>query len=326
MRNQAPSPSVVGEVARHWHRAGDLPRALESSLLAGEASMRMYAFADAQTNYLRALELLEQVPSDLDRVDLNTRAAECSILVGDSASAVRLVESALAEVDDPPARAALFERLGSFHYLAGNGDASDKAFRQALALLPPGETSTLAARVYAGLGLLSAAWSRLDVAEEACAHALRISRAVGARREEGMTLNALGLIAAARGDADGGVALLRESLVIAREVAEPERRRCGVHQPQPHARHRRPARRGRDAVPRGDRRAEPDGSGSPERKLPSLQHQRRPDQGRPAHRSRRVDRGGACSAAARHHGRAGPAVRGSADLGAGRPPGGVGAV
>ena len=214
-------PQVVGEVARHWHRAGDLPRALESSLLAGEASMRMYAFADAQTNYLRALELLEQVPSDLDRVDLNTRAAECSILVGDSASAVRLVESALAEVDDPPARAALFERLGSFHYLAGNGDASDKAFRQALALLPPGETSTLAARVYAGLGLLSAAWSRLDVAEEACAHALRISRAVGARREEGMTLNALGLMAAARGDADGGVALLRESLVIAREVENP---------------------------------------------------------------------------------------------------------
>ena len=120
-----------------------------------------------------------------------------------------------------PARAALLERLGSFHYLAGDGEAAEAAFREALALLAPGETSELAARLYAGLGLLCAAWSRIDDAETACAEALRISRAVGARREEGVALNARGVVAAVRGDVDGGIGLLRESLAIAQEVQNP---------------------------------------------------------------------------------------------------------
>ena len=94
------------------------------------------------------------------------------------------------------------------------------SFQGALDLLAPGQSTVLAARLWAGLGLMCAAWSRLDDAERACLEALRISREVGARREEGLALNALGVVAAVRGT-DGGIGLLRESLAIAQEVQDP---------------------------------------------------------------------------------------------------------
>lgn len=216
-----PSAEAVGELARHWHRAGDLDRALDAAVRAGEASEGVYAFADARASYTRALELLDQVPSSYDRVQLSARAAECAHLVGDTEAALRLAGSALEQVTDPLERARLHERIGAYHFLAGAGPAAEQSFREALALLPPGDTTVLAARAYAGLGLFYAAWSRLDEADAACAEAMRIAAAVGARREEGAARNALGVVAAGRGDTDEAITLLRSALGTALEVEEP---------------------------------------------------------------------------------------------------------
>ncbi len=217
----AAEPEVVGEIARHWHLAGDLPRALESSVAAGHAYERLYAFADARDSYQRAIDLLPAVPNELDAVDLRTRAGECASLSGDYSAAIGLIGEALAGSTEPAQRAALLQRLGSFHFLSGDGPAAESAFRESLGLLPPGETSTLAARLHAGVALLAVAWSRLDEAEAACAEALRISREIGARREEGLALNAQALVLATRGDLQEGERLLRVSLDIARETGQP---------------------------------------------------------------------------------------------------------
>lgn len=213
-------PEVIGEVARHWHRAGDLPRALDAAVTAGAAYERMFAFADAYDAYTRAIELLSQVPADLDRVDLWRRGADAASQVGETEDAVRLIRLALEEQTDPPGRADLLERLASFHYIAGDGVAADAALREAVALLDLGETTTLAARIHARLALLAAAWSRLDEAEAEGVLALRIAGELGARKETGMARNALGLTAATRGEVDHGVALLRDALGVAREVED----------------------------------------------------------------------------------------------------------
>jgi DNA-binding CsgD family transcriptional regulator len=215
-------PAVVGEVARHWHLAGDLPRALDASVAAGKAYERIYAFADAQSSFVRALELTDRVSSDLDRVDLATRAAGSASIVGDSAAAVRLLAGALDDAHDPLVRAAVLERLGSVHFIAGDGQAAEQAFRAAIELLPPDEVSPLAARVHARFALLAAAWAWLEDAERSCALALQISHAVGAREPESIALNALGMLAAARGDAAEGVTRLNEALAIARELQSPQ--------------------------------------------------------------------------------------------------------
>lgn len=216
-----PAPAVAGEIAGHWHAAGDLERALTASIAAGESYERMYAFADAFASFGRALEILDQLPADIDRVELASRAAESATLTGDGAAAVRLLEPAIAETTHDGARARLLEQLGAVHLIAGNAEASSTAYRAAMELLPDDDESPLAARVYAGYALLAAGWSWLDDAEEAAGRALAISRRVGARREEGTGLNALGVVTATRGDPDTGIAQLRESLDIAREVQSP---------------------------------------------------------------------------------------------------------
>jgi DNA-binding CsgD family transcriptional regulator/tetratricopeptide (TPR) repeat protein len=222
-RSSASSDAVSGELARHWFGAGDKERALSAAVAAGWAAERMYAFSDAYTSFTRALTLMEEVTdSDHDRVRLLKHAGQAASLVGDSAEAVRLVEAAIALTNDPPTRAALLTRLGLIHYRAGRGSLTERCLREALALLPADEESVLVARIHAGLALFGAAWSRLDIAEDSCRRGLAIARAVGARREEGLLVNASGLVEAAHGDIDSGARLLGQALAIAAEVGNPD--------------------------------------------------------------------------------------------------------
>ena len=217
------SDPVSGELARHWLGAGDSKRALDAAVAAGWAAERMYAFADAHANFTRAIALMDQVPeSGHDRVRLLKHAGQAASLIGDSAEAVRLVEAALESTTEEAARAALLTRLGLIHYRAGRGSLTEGCLREALSLLPADEESVLVARIHAGLALFGAAWSRLDVADQSCQRGLEVARKVGARREEGLLLNALGLTLAIRGDIESGAAHLRDALAIAKETGNPD--------------------------------------------------------------------------------------------------------
>ena len=215
-------PGVIGEMARHWHAVGDLDRALTAWVRAGEAYTRMDAFSDAWTAYRNVLGLVEQVPNELDVVSLTLLAAEAADLASDTDAALPLLERVRATATSDSLRATAASRTGWILFRRGGGDAAHRAFQDALGLLPADETSVLAARVQAGLALLAVGWSRLDEADEAAAAALRIARAIGARREEGLALNAQGCVAALRGQLDLGVPLLREALTIAREGQDPQ--------------------------------------------------------------------------------------------------------
>ncbi len=222
MRSSVAADAVSGELARHWLEAGDAPRALDAAVAAGWAAERMYAFADAHASFTRAVGLLDEVPgAGHDRVRLLKHAGQAASLVGDGPEAARLVEAAIVLTTDPPARAALWVRLGTIRYLAGRGDLAEGCFVEALALVPDEEESVLLARIYAGLARVRSAWSRLDDAETASERGLALARATGARREEGIVRNAIGVVAGARGDMDAGVTHLRAALEIALEIGNP---------------------------------------------------------------------------------------------------------
>ena len=222
-RSSVAADAVSGELARHWLGAGDTARALDAAVAAGWAAERMYAFADAHTNFTRAVALMDDVTdSEHDRVRLLKHAGQAASLVGDSDEAVRLVDAALHLTTEPQARAALLTRLGLIHFRAGRGSLNERCLREALSLVPADEESVLVARIHAGLAMYGAAWSRLDIADQSCRRGLEVARRVGARREEGLLLNGLGVMTAARGDRDAGAAWLREALTIAVEVDNPD--------------------------------------------------------------------------------------------------------
>ena len=216
--------ALSGELARHWLGAGDSQRALDASVAAGYAAERMFAFADAHSSFRRAADLLDELPEPqgaYDGVRLLKHAAQDASLIGESVEATRLLDRALAQVSDQATRASLCARLGQVHYRSGHARESEARFREALTLLPPEQESVLVARIYAGLALLGAAWSRLDDADAACRRGLDVARKVGARREEGLLLNARGVAASARGQGDEAVGYLREALAVARAWGNP---------------------------------------------------------------------------------------------------------
>ncbi|MGV1007249.1 MAG: helix-turn-helix transcriptional regulator [Dermatophilaceae bacterium] len=214
------SAIALAEIARHWHQAGDLPRALSSALEAGYAAERVYAFADARLNFARAVALMDQVPTDADRVDVLARAAHAASVLGDDAEAIELATQASLAATDERRRAALLVQLGWAHYSAGHGAQAEQALKRAIDLIPDDEVSLLAAQALSALAQQAAAWSRLDEAEAAGWRALEVSRQVGARAQQGRASNALGVVAGARGRPDDAVRQLRAALALAHEAGD----------------------------------------------------------------------------------------------------------
>jgi predicted ATPase len=111
---------VAAEIAHHWWRAGDRPRALRAALDAGLEAERAHAPAEAALHLLRVIDLWDGLPEaerppGVDRTDVLARAAEASAWSGSPQRAVALASAALALVDEraEPARAGrLHERRG----------------------------------------------------------------------------------------------------------------------------------------------------------------------------------------------------------------------
>ena len=122
--------TVAAEIAHHWLRAGDKPRALAAAVRAGSEAERIGALAEAARHHRRALELWDLVPeaeqpAGVDRATLLARAANAPAWTGDPAEAIRLVDAAIALVDPAaePVRAALLhQRRGILLWQLGRAD------------------------------------------------------------------------------------------------------------------------------------------------------------------------------------------------------------
>ncbi len=197
---------------------------------AGLTAESVYAFGNALDQLTRALELWDRVPGadgivPLDRVTVLAHAAQAANLVGEEGKAIELSREAINRVDvlaDPYRAAQLSERLGGYQLYAGHYDQAYAAYDWALDLLPEKPPTAERARVRAGLAMLAMAWSRLDEAVESSREAITLARAVGARRDEGWALNALGVVTVYQGRVDEGVGYLQDALRIAREMDSPD--------------------------------------------------------------------------------------------------------
>lgn len=216
---------TAGRIAYHWDMADVPDLALAAAIRAGLAAEDVYAFAEADEHFSRAVDLgarIDPAPTlPLDRIDVLVHASQAAHLTGDGPRAVRLAEEAATLATDPARRSAILERKGTYCFNAGLVDVAEAAYHEALMLLAD-EPSAARARIHAGLGLLAMAWTRMETAEDACREAIRIARLVGARAEEGRALNALGSVVAHRGDFATGVEYSREAIGIAREVGDPD--------------------------------------------------------------------------------------------------------
>ncbi|HEY2957745.1 MAG TPA: AAA family ATPase [Actinomycetota bacterium] len=211
---------TAAELALHWYESHDLARALPASVAAGEAAEKALAFAEAQRQYERALDLWDQLPEvaaalPLDRAELFARAAHAAHQVGDVQRAVVLARAGLGELDAvaQPVRAALLaEQLGLYLWLSASAE-SLVVYQHAVDLLAAAPPSAALARVLAGRSRALMMASRLREAQASAEQALAVARSIGTRPEEGRALLVLGC--ALQGM---GVAPLQEARRIAEEL------------------------------------------------------------------------------------------------------------
>jgi tetratricopeptide (TPR) repeat protein len=227
-------PGLAAELAWHWYAAHNLERALPAAVEAGLAAERAYAFAEAQRQFERALELWERAgPPEggvgMDKAELLARAGEAAANAGAADRAVALVRGALAEVDaatDPLVAGQLTERL-AFHLRVAGRPGAFEAYQEAVRLVPPGPT-VARARVLAGLGQALMLRARFAESIATCQEAIEVARAAGSRVVEAHALNSQGTAMARLNDPEGGLARLGASRRVAAELgaAKDEVRAC----------------------------------------------------------------------------------------------------
>jgi tetratricopeptide (TPR) repeat protein len=87
---------IAGQLARHFHEAGDEQRALKYYTQAGDRAVRMYAYGEARQFLQKALKLSEADDSLLEqRIELLEKLADVHGLESDSPDAIPLYQEAL---------------------------------------------------------------------------------------------------------------------------------------------------------------------------------------------------------------------------------------
>ncbi|MGH2874379.1 MAG: ATP-binding protein, partial [Solirubrobacteraceae bacterium] len=210
-------------IAGHYAAAGDQPNALRTTVAAARAAERAFAYGEVAELAERALKLWPRVAdaeavSRLDHVALLTIAANAHRMLDMRARSVVLVNEALSELDEvqEPVRCAeLLAQLARLTWALNRGVEAVAIAQRALALLPAGETE-VRPRLLGWLARASYLRGRLRESLSEGEPALELAVAAGDLVAEAELLNTLGMARAALGDVDGGVAMLRRAIEIAR--------------------------------------------------------------------------------------------------------------
>jgi ATP/maltotriose-dependent transcriptional regulator MalT len=221
---------VAAEIAHHWWRAGDAPRALETAVQAGVEAERANAHAEAASHLCRALDLWDRVRdaecrAGMDRAEVLARAAESAAWSGAPQRAVELVSGALELVDatrEAPRAALLHERRGFYLWWNARGEDAISDYERAVALMSRQPPSAEKAFVLAGLGFVQMLTGRSARSRGVCEQALEVARAVGAPSAEVRALATLGTDLQNLGERTRGIACLREARQLARQHGDPD--------------------------------------------------------------------------------------------------------
>ena len=202
-------------------------RRLPALLRAGRAAERMFAYGNAFAHFHLALSLWPPMTQSVDgmtRQDLRMRTAEAAALTGAYDRAIALVHAALDEDSalgpDAIRTGALLERLAAYHLGSGNPDAAQPVALRALDLLPADPPSVARAQVQGILANALGLQCHFDESDRFAQEALATARLVGSAEAEIRALGCVGRNAAAVGDAESGVRILRQALNLARSVAD----------------------------------------------------------------------------------------------------------
>jgi tetratricopeptide (TPR) repeat protein len=194
------SAGVDAELAYHALATYDVDLAFSSLVRAGERARDLYAFAEAQQHFERAIELRPQVGAAVSVTapptwELLRNAALCARYFGDirvgSVTHLRRAIAVLGEDDDRTSLGGLWAELSEAYWMAGLSDEAAAASDRSVAVLP----DTASRERAEALGWRSRLFMLLGRYHDAIPpgdEAVKLAREINARRELSRALNSLG--------------------------------------------------------------------------------------------------------------------------------------
>ena len=212
-------------IASHYAAAGDQPAALRATVRAALAARSVHAYGEVADLTERALELWPRVPDahetlELDHVGLLRLASFAHSIADDRGRSETLLRTALKEIDpdaDTTGYAAVLSRLARIQWSLNRGVEGVETAQRALDMLP-GDDCEERPQLLAWLSRTRFLRGRFRVALEEGELALAAATTTGDRIAEVEILNTLGMALMSLGDDEQGVARLRRSIEIAREI------------------------------------------------------------------------------------------------------------
>ncbi|HEY6745568.1 MAG TPA: LuxR C-terminal-related transcriptional regulator, partial [Mycobacteriales bacterium] len=208
------------EMAEHWYRSGELQPALSAAVAAGRAALGVGACIEAWRQFDRAVELSaglrpDQVGTPMDRRTLLVEAVDSAHLAGQLERGLSLVREGLELADGADERGRLLGRAGRLYWETGRVDDAMRAYREADDVLAasggPGR-----ATVRAGLATVLMLSFDYRPAEAVARDALRLAEAEDDAASSGQARNTLGMCLAMTGRPEDGLALVQDSVGVAR--------------------------------------------------------------------------------------------------------------
>jgi DNA-binding CsgD family transcriptional regulator len=217
----------MAELAHHWQAANELPRALSAWIHAGIAAQELYAVAEAQAYFERALGLWDHVAdaaahAPVDKLELLVRAGAAAE-ARSGARSVAHMKTAIGLVDattDPTRAGLVHERLAEYALNLSNFSESLAEYREAVRLIPTDPPSPARALALAGLGRALTYVRLYTDAIATCEDAIGVARVTGARSVESKALVFLGTSLRRTGDVSRGMAELRRAVGVAEEAGD----------------------------------------------------------------------------------------------------------
>ena len=165
----------------------------------------------------------EAAAAGIDRIELVRRAAQAAQLGGEFGRAAHLLREAIEVTGaqaDPVRVGLLQERLGRALWTAGEFELATQAYERAVELVPETPASADLARVLAGHSQVLMLGGKYNASRPIAERAHALARETGARQIEGHAATTLGVDLAYIDDAERGIQLIRDALVIAEEVGD----------------------------------------------------------------------------------------------------------
>lgn len=207
---------AAGQIAQHFHLAGQDAEAARFFVLAGEQARRLYANAEALAHFRTALAL-----GHPDAASLHAAIGDLQTLLGEYGAALVSLETAAAlHSADQAALAAIEHKLANLHGRRGDWAAAESHFEAAiLDLGAAGDRSELA-RIYADWSLVAHQKGEADRAAALAQAALTVAESAGDQRDVAQAHNILGILARARNDFGQAVHHLQISLTAADQLGD----------------------------------------------------------------------------------------------------------